>query len=366
MSYSEHFNYNNCTQNTNYTDQANICTVSYTNDHNNTCSTSHENYADACAVSHYNYGNACAVTYGDYAAMCSTSHYNYADSCSTSYSNTLGGCSTSHFNWYDTYEDWTDGTQTCGIQHENTHSNYADSCTVSHYNYADSCSVTHSNYANACQTYYTNSHANTCSTSYTNSHNNTCSTSHYNYGNACAVSYNNLINDCTTHTNYSNHINYSNPDSRNTIALNWDPHFSGNAMVASYFQNSIQALERVRDNINYLNTKKGTQSLSNIPFENPLPSSFNDNNSLTIEEVSAIQFNALRNNLDNLFQTLTGQGSGTNIVQNDVAFKTQVENLKVKTDELAAKTPAQIITTYANVVNYQDATHTNHTNTVNN
>jgi len=305
VAYNEYFDYNNCTTGIVYTDYTNVCNVAYSNSN-----------------------NYCSTYYGNTNNYCSTSHSNSNNACSTSYSNSNNACATSHDN------SW---------------------------------STSHANSNNYCSTYHANTN-NYCSTSHSNS-NNACSTSYSNSNNACSTYYNNASDNCNTSQDYTNHVNYANQDSGNAQTLTWSEPWTENVLNTTLISDGIEAIKNIRDNINILSTIKSQQNASvdvAASSANVGDAKFNDANPATPEFVEDNQYIALRDSLYSLWAEIRGDDDSStpalaDKAPGDIITKSDWENLKIKTDELAG----YVDPSYSNTISYTAAAYTNHANYAN-
>jgi hypothetical protein len=205
-----------------------------------------------------------------------------------------------------------------------------------------------------CSTSHNNTHANVCTTS----HDNSWSTSHSNYANICTTSHNNAVNDCPTSQAYTNHINYSNPDSGTAQSLTWSAEWTGNNMNAVFIEESIDAIKDIRAKIQHLGETKGQQTVSIT--SDPVDTEFDDNQSATPEYVDNDHYNALVNNINNLIAALGGTTPLPTKADGEIVLKSDWENIKIKADTLAA----YVVPGYANTVSTQAAAYTNHQNNI--
>lgn len=131
-----------------------------------------------------------------------------------------------------------------------------------HYNYYD-CEQAHSNYFNQGTHYNYDNHGDwgTCKF-------------HSQYINSCTQSYTNY-SDCEMYEDYTNHINYTNPDIGDPITLTWTSPWTGDTLTSTYIAESIEGLKELRDNVEYLSNNKSQQSAS-VDFDDANDDTFDD------------------------------------------------------------------------------------------
>ena len=355
MAYNESF-YTDCTVGYyTYDDTFDDCLTSYSDysdcevvysDYSD-CEVVYSNYSD-CEVVYSDYSNYCSQNYDDYANYNNSSgnYYDYED-CEVSYSNYHDYCEQSYYNYEDcevTYGDEYNGFsyydyEDCEVSYDDEH----DFCFMTYYDYGD-CEVSYDDYGDYCLVSY-DDYADYCTVSYYDEP--TCEVSYYDELN-CEVSYDNYANDCSTSYTYTNHVDYSNYDSGSPQSLTWGANWSGDTMVATYISDSINALKEIRDNIELISFNKGQQdvSSSNVSSEtgDSEDSKFNAN-----EKVDDLQYDAMRNTLEELYTALTGVGAGLEVKDlGDKIKKTEWEALKTKADDLMES----YIDSYNNTVSY--------------
>lgn len=229
------------------------------------------------------------------------------------------------------------------IDETNIYADYVDICPVVYANYVDTCYAGHYNVATAGSHYY-------------------------NYTNALsAEDYTNYTNTCTV--SYTNTWSYqSNDKHADTTAPTWTSPWGGSSgartLSSTYIEESLDAIKALRDQVKALQTRR--ESLYS-PFTTDVETSstrvgdtkFDDSNTSTPEYVEDDQYDAIRESISNIWDTIK---TGTTMPGDakdagDIIKKTDWQQLASNLDNLASTvTPI----TYANHFNttYDNKTYT--------
>lgn len=176
-----------------------------------------------------------------------------------------------------------------------------------------------------CYDCYQSYHSESCSDSGCSDHYDSCTDSYHN-------DYTNYSN-CFVRWSYGNYSDASNPSTGIPIHLSWgQPSLSEGA----YLKDSIEALEEIQNNINYLIEHKGRNSITNeaagtsIPHEGIIDSSTRDTLADSITEL-----------------TVNLTGNNPNLNKSDIAYASEIRKIRESVDNLANMS--------INYLNYVDA-----------
>lgn len=179
-----------------------------------------------------------------------------------------------------------------------------------------------------------------------------CSTHYYNvvfeyyYQNYCDgyQTYRNTSNDCLVYFNYTDHVNYTNPVLGAPDTITWGSLWDGDNLQGTYIEDSIGAIKNLNDKIQEVNQlKQNDVDLSTLtPDEQFNPG----------EIIDDTDYDNLRINLENLWQSIRTDSSGLSDIPEDGSkkvSKSEFQQMKIKVDDLTAYDSTSL---YNNHINY--------------
>lgn len=218
----------------------------------------------------------------------------------------------------------------------NTYTNYYNGCNLSHANYYNGC--THGHYDVA-----------------------TRGSHYYNYYNGCNLDHSNYYNGC--YHGYGDVWRYEASDKgANVTPPSWSSAWGGTqgnrSLNATYIEESIGAIKNLRDEIRALQERRTSLDLeftTDVQTTSPRigDSELDDSNPATPEFIEDDQYDALRESIQNLWNTMRADSvPGSDKNPGDKITKADWEQLANNVDTLAS---SPSITTYANHFNTVEA-----------
>lgn len=157
-------------------------------------------------------------------------------------------------------------------------------------------------------------------------------------------------NSHTNHSNHKNHSNHSNTG-HGVVSLTWTSWGSGIVSNSTTFKDAVPKLKELRNNIQKIKDNKGPTAMPSIDL-----TGIADSTMTTGSKFNTSQYETLRTQLDILNKKVYGSNTGLPAkAKNNIIYANDFNNLKTKTQNLAAKNTHASTGSYSSHTSYSSA-----------